>query len=361
MIQSEKKNLLIAVLLIFVGIISRSPVFVIIAIFIFWFWYKKNASQYGDGVGAISAIFQDIFIPKAKVINSNESKSSFNFNSNSMNDVTVKAKRAVLLAGGAVVVLLILVRAVVIVPAGYVGVFHLFGKVSDKPVYSGLNLINPLGSVEKMSIRTEDYTMSIVSTEGNKSGNDAISALTKEGLNVDLDITVLFHLIPEKASEVYRTIGMNYHEVVIRPEIRSAIREVVAQYEAKDIYSEKRGEAAVKILEALKTKIEPRGVGVEEVLLRNVALPKNLATSIESKLQAEQESQRYDFVLEKETKEAERKRIEAAGQRDAQQIITQGLTTPYLNYLYIQNLKDSKGTIYVPTNPSNGTPLFRSL
>ena len=154
---------------------------------------------------------------------------------------------------------------------------------------------------------------------------------------------------------------MNYHEVVIRPEIRSAIREVVAQYEAKDIYSEKRGEAAVKILEALKTKIEPRGVGVEEVLLRNVALPKNLATSIESKLQAEQESQRYDFVLEKETKEAERKRIEAAGQRDAQQIITQGLTTPYLNYLYIQNLKDSKGTIYVPTNPSNGTPLFRSL
>ena len=95
MIQSEKKNLLIAVLLIFVGIISRSPVFVIIAIFIFWFWYKKNASQYGDGVGAISAIFQDIFIPKAKVINSNESKSSFNFNSNSMNDVTVKAKRPV--------------------------------------------------------------------------------------------------------------------------------------------------------------------------------------------------------------------------------------------------------------------------
>jgi len=116
----------------------------------------------------------------------------------------------------------------------------------------------------------------------------------------------------------------------------------------------------MKILEQLKEKIEPRGVIIEDVLLRHVELPAKLAESIEFKLQAEQESERYEFVLEKETKEAERKRVEAAGQRDAQQIIAQGLTTNYLNYLYIKELKDREGTIYVPVG-NNGIPMFRGI
>jgi len=222
-------------------------------------------------------------------------------------------------------------------------------------------VVNPFGSVEKMSVRTQDYTMSGTANEGQRSGDDSITALTKEGLSVGLDITVLYHLEAAQAPAVYRGIGPDYGEVVIRPEIHSAIREIVADYEAKDIYSEKRTEAAAKLIERLKNTIGPRGIVIEEVLLRNVTLPEKISQSIEEKLQADQESQRYDFVLQKETKEAERKRIEAEGQKAAQQIISQGLTASYLNYLYLQGLKDRPGTIYVPVNPGNGIPLFKGL
>jgi regulator of protease activity HflC (stomatin/prohibitin superfamily) len=212
-----------------------------------------------------------------------------------------------------------------------------------------------------MNIRTQEYTMSIAKGEGKKFAADAIAALTREGLNVDLDITVLYHLQEEKASDVYRDVGLSYDEVIIRPQIRSVIREVIANYDAKDIYSAKRQEATQNILDQLKERLVTRGIETEEVLLRNVQLPEDLAQSIQEKLQSEQEAQRYDFVLEKEKKEAERKRLEAAGQRDAQQIINESLTNRYLQFLYIESLKDREGTIYVPTNPNNGVPLFRGL
>jgi len=255
--------------------------------------------------------------------------------------------------------LIIIPRFLVVIPAGTTGVYHLFGKVSDKPLSSGLHFVIPLAVVTKMNIQTQDYTMSIVKEEGRRLRDDSIDALTKEGLNVALDITVLFKLREETAPQVFRELGVNYDEVIIRPETRSIIREIVAQYDAKSLYSEKRGEAVGAIKNGLKDKIESRGIIVEEVLLRNVKLPDRVAKSIEEKLQAEQESARYDFVLEKEKKEAERKRIEAQGQRDAQKTISESLTSSYLEYLYLTGLKDRQGTIYVPTNPQNGLPLFR--
>jgi regulator of protease activity HflC (stomatin/prohibitin superfamily) len=248
-----------------------------------------------------------------------------------------------------------------VIGAGHTGVQSLFGKVYDNELSSGFHIKNPFVRITEMSVRTEDYTMSITKGEGKISGPDAIRALTKEGLNVDLDITILYRLQEDSASDVYRDVGLGYGEVIIRPQMRSTIREIVALYTAKDIYSEKRSEATTQILDMLKTKLEPRGIEVEDVLLRNVVLPEKLANSIEEKLQAEQNAERYDFLLQAEAKEAERKRVEAEGQRDAQQIINQSLTTRYLQYLYIESLKDRVGTIYVPTNPSNGTPLFRGL
>lgn len=260
-----------------------------------------------------------------------------------------------------IVAIVLLASSIVIVDAGETGVYSLFGKVRDQELSSGFHIVNPLAKVTKMSIRTEEYTMSIMTGEGKKNEADAIAALTKEGLNVDLDITVLYSLNESSASEVYRTVGLNYEEKIIRPAIRSSIREVIAQYEAKDIYSEKRGEATTKIKDVLVEQMEPRGIVLEDVLLRNVNLPPNLAQSIQEKLQAEQEAQKYDFLLEKEKKEAERKVIEAEGQRDAQAIINQSLTTNYLYYLYINELKDREGTIYVPTGSGSGLPLFRDL
>ncbi|PIT90408.1 MAG: band 7 protein [Candidatus Komeilibacteria bacterium CG10_big_fil_rev_8_21_14_0_10_41_13] len=261
-----------------------------------------------------------------------------------------------------VVILIILLPLVItIIPAGETGVYHIFGKVREQEFSSGFHLKNPFARVTKMSIRTEEYTMSIIQSEGDKKTADAISALTKEGLQVDLDITVLYHLDEEKASDVFKNVGLNYIEKIIRPSIRSGIREVVANYEAKDIYSEKREEATMQIRDRLKTDIDPRGIIIEDVLLRNVNLPDKLAGAIQEKLTAEQEAQRYDFVLEREEKEAQRKIIEAEGQRDAQTIINQSLTPRYLEYLYIRELKDREGTIYVPIDANNGLPLFRGL
>ena len=258
-----------------------------------------------------------------------------------------------------ILALIIIPRFLVVIPAGTTGVYHLFGRVSDKPLSSGLHFVIPLAVVTKMNIQTQDYTMSIVKEEGRRLGDDSIDALTKEGLNVVLDMTVLFKLREDSAPTLFRELGVNYTETIIRPETRSIIREVVAQYDAKSLYSEKRGEAVEAIKNGLKGKIEPRGIIVEEVLLRNVKLPDRVAKSIEEKLQAEQETARYDFVLEKEKKESERKRIEAQGQRDAQKTISESLTSSYLEYLYLTGLKDRQGTIYVPTNPQNGLPLFR--
>lgn len=252
-------------------------------------------------------------------------------------------------------------KLLVTIGAGETGVYSLFGKVKDKELSSGLHVVNPLGRVERMSIRTDEYTMSVFRGEGRKQGIDSIAALTKEGLSIDLDITVLYHLKESEASEVYRTVGVEYEEKVIRPEIRSSIREIIAQYEAKDVYSEKREEATTKLTTALRSKIEKRGIVLEDVLLRNVQLPADLAGSIQEKLQAEQESQKYEFLLTKEAKEKERKIIEAEGQRDAQQIINESLTTNYLYYLYIKDLKEREGTIYVPTNPNTGMPTFKEL
>ncbi len=272
-----------------------------------------------------------------------------------------KAKKILFTAIVVILGLWLFFASIVIVDAGETGVYSLFGKVKDEELSSGFHLVIPLAKVTKMSIRTEEYTMSATRGEGKKAGADAITALTKEGLSVNLDMTVLYHLDEKRASDVYREVGLDYESKIIRPEIRSAIREVIAQYEAKDIYSEKRQEAALKITDDLKSKLEPRGIVLEDVLLRNVQLPANLANAIQEKLRAEQEAQKYDFILTKEKKEKERKIIEAEGQEEAQRIINRSLTDNYLYYLYISELKDRKGTIYVPTGPTTGMPLFRDI
>jgi len=307
---------------------------------------------------------QDDVLQVVRSIFSKEKK-DYSVKQEFMETVKPHRKRSVFaLLGGIIIILIVLIfinSFWVIVDAGETGVQSLFGKVRDSELHSGFHVKNPFVHVTKMNIRTQDYTMSIATGEGNRYASDAISALTKEGLSVVLDMTVLYHVVEEQASDIYRDVGLGYSEVIIRPAIRAVIREVIAEYDAKDIYSEKRQEATITIKDRLNAKLQNRGIELEDVLLRHVELPEDLANSIQEKLRAEQEAQRYDFILESEQKEAERKRISAEGQRDAQQIINQSLTQNYLNYLYIESLKDREGTIYVPTNASNGVPLFRGL
>lgn len=260
-----------------------------------------------------------------------------------------------------IIIAVVLAITITVVPAGNVGVVDFFGRVSERELEPGIQFKIPFSRVVPFSIQTQDYTMTGRIGEGQVTNDDSISALTKEGLTLGLDITVLYHLEKDNAPRIYKEIGRNYEIKILRPSIRSVIREIVAQYQAEDLYSQKRAEAAEKILSSLKNKTGNRGIAIEEVLLRNVTLPTKLADSIEEKLKAEQESKRFDFVLEKEQKETERKRIAAQGQRDSQKIINESLTDRYLQYLYIQELKDRQGTIYVPVNPQNGLPLFKGL
>jgi len=336
---------IIVFLFIFKGLIQILPILIILGLIAF-FWYRfSKGAKFGINL---------------KQFFKNSNQKSNMIDQNKIHNLK-NAKLAIKIIGGLIIIIVLLSITLTVVPAGNVGVMDFFGKVSSRELNPGINFKTPFSRVIKFNIQTQDYTMTSKTGEGRISANDSITALTKEGLKVGLDITVLYHLEKKQAAEIYKTIGINYEEKIIRPAIRSNIREIVAQYEADALYSEKRQEAGNNLLQALKKSINPRGITIEEVMLRDVALPDKLADAIEEKLKAEQESQRFDFILEKEEKEAERKRIEAKGQRDAQQIINQSLTDRYLEYLYIRELKDRKGTIYVPTNPNTGLPMFKGL
>jgi len=255
---------------------------------------------------------------------------------------------------------------ITVIDAGEVGVYSLFGKVKDEPLYPGIQFKIPFAQIIKLPTRTQDYTMTSVEEENqtltSTSGqNDAIEAKASDGATVWLDITVLYRVEAEKAPQIYKELGLTYTEKVVRPVIRSSIREVMANYSVIEIFSTKRDEIQTTLYEQMKSELEDRGIVVEDVLLRRVNLSQTLYESIELKLAAQQEAEKYEFILQKETQEAERKRIEAAGQRDAQKIIAEGLTSNYLYYLYIQNLKENQSTIYVPINPENGLPLFKEV
>ena len=214
-------------------------------------------------------------------------------------------------------------QAVVVVPAGHVGVVDLFGRVSPQTLKSGLNLVNPLARIAKMSVKTQDM-------------KEVMDVPSQEGLTVQLEVSVLYHLDPEKAGDVYRTVGTDYAEILLQPQFRSVTRGVTAQYEARALYTSEREKLAEVIATDLRRLVEPRGIAVEATPLRKLTLPARLATAIEEKLGAEQESQRMQFVLTKERQEADRRRIEAQGIADFQKIVTTGINDQLLRWKGIE-------------------------
>ncbi|MBN1621631.1 MAG: prohibitin family protein [Endomicrobiales bacterium] len=256
-----------------------------------------------------------------------------------------------MIVGISILCLLVLVKSVVIIPPGYVGVVIFFGKVRKQPINNGFHIINPLANVVKMSVRTEEYTMSVATAEGHIKGDDAIDALTKEGLNVRLDLTAWYKLLPQEAPRVYETIGPNYEKKIVRPALRTAIRDAVVKYTASGIYTEKRADVISDIESFLEGFTEDRGVVIEKILLRNVILPKRLMEAIDAKLAADQEAQKMEFVLLKEKKERERKVVEAEGIKSANQIIAAGLTNRYLQWYRIDMMKQL-------VNSPNNTIIF---
>jgi prohibitin 1 len=239
--------------------------------------------------------------------------------------------------------------SVVRVDSGHVGVLTLFGRVTGEVLPEGVHLVNPFKSNNELSIRTQEI-------------KESASVPSSEGLVMNLDTSLIYHLNPEKASEVYQKIGPNYMAVLVEPNLRAAIRESTASHSANALYTGEREAVAKQIYSQLADKLGARGVLVESVLLRDIQLPATLKSSIESKQQAEQEALAMSFRLQKETQEAQRKRIEAAGIRDFQQIVAQGISPQLLEWMGIEATeslaKSTNSKVVVIGNSKNGLPLI---
>lgn len=263
---------------------------------------------------------------------------------------TAAASNNKLLGAGAIVfgVGMLIYKTLVVIPAGHVGVVDFFGNVSQRTLKPGINMINPLARVIRMSIKTQEL-------------KELANVPSQEGLTVNLEVSALYHLDPEKAAEVYKTVGPVYQEILIVPQFRSVIRTVTASYEAKALYTSMREKLANSIKADLELLLGPRGILIENTPLRNISLPQRVADAIEEKLSAEQESQRMQFVLSKEKFEADRKRIEAQGIADYQRTVSQGLNELLLRWKGIEateKLANSSNSKIVVIGGKDGMPLI---
>ncbi len=234
----------------------------------------------------------------------------------------------------------------VAVPAGHTGVAVIFGEVQQDLLPEGLRVKNPFASVRMMSVRTETYTMAAAVDEGTLRRADAITALSSDGLRMPLDVTVAYRLVPDNAAWIYRNLGYNYEDKIVRPAARTAVREATSRFTSQEAYATKREQLAGVMQELLTTRIATilgeyedfsgKGFVIQQVMLRNVDLPPKVKEAIEEKLAAEQEALRMQFILDKERQEADRKRIEAEGIADFQKIVSDGISEPLLRWKGIE-------------------------
>lgn len=239
-----------------------------------------------------------------------------------------------------IIVLGVLTSCIVQINAGQIGVQTLFGKVQNNVLYSGLHFINPLVDVSRIDVRTQNYTMSGIQDEGTQEGDDAIRVLTSDGLEVVIDLTVLYRVQANEAPRLIRQTGFDYKDKIVRPVTRTKIRDNSVYYTAIDLYSTKRDEFQTRIYKTIEDNFRMRGLQLEQLLVRNITLPNRVKAAIEEKINAEQEAQKMMFVLQKERQEAERKRVEAQGIADYQRIINTGLTENQLQYEQIKAMKE---------------------
>jgi prohibitin 1 len=254
-----------------------------------------------------------------------------------------------LVAIAIVLIVLLAGNPITVIPAGHVGVKDLFGRVSSSVLWPGVRLVFPFTRVIKMSIKTQEV-------------KETAEVPSKEGLVMDLEGSLLYRLDPAKADDIYRTIGKNYQEIAVAPQIRSAIREITASYEAKVLYSAERERISRETLELFKKLAGDRGIIAEAVLLRKIGLPDVVANAIQEKLRREQESEQMKFVLQKELQEAERKRIEAQGIADFQRIVAAGISPALLEWKGIEATEklamSQNSKVVVIGSGKNGLPII---
>jgi prohibitin 1 len=247
-----------------------------------------------------------------------------------------------------VLVIILLMASTTSIPTGNVGVLTLFGRVTGDVLPEGIHMINPLKSVEKLSVQTQSV-------------KESANVPSNEGLILALDTSLLFRLDKSMAANVYQTVGSDYAEKIVEPTLRAAIRASTSAHTANALYTNARELVQQQIQDELTKQLAPRGVIVENVLLRDVQLPAMLKGSIEAKQQAEQDALRMSFILQKEKQEAERKRIEAQGIADFQKIVATGISPQLLEWKGIEATEklaaSANAKIVIIGNPKNGLPL----
>ena len=247
-----------------------------------------------------------------------------------------------------VLAFILLMASTTSIPTGNVGVLTLFGKVTGETLPEGIHLVNPLKSVQKLSVQTQSV-------------KESANVPSNEGLILALDTSLLFRLDKNMAAEVFQTVGADYAEKIVEPTLRAAIRASTSAHTANALYTNARELVQQQIQDELTKQLAPRGVIVENVLLRDVQLPAMLKGSIEAKQQAEQDALRMSFILQKEKQEAERKRIEAQGIADFQKIVAAGISPQLLEWKGIEATEklaaSSNAKVVIIGNSKNGLPL----
>ena len=266
-------------------------------------------------------------------------------------DVRPPRSKSVLMVVASIFLLILIYASVAYVPPGHVGVLTSFGRVTGEVLPEGTHFVSPFKLNHVLSVRTQ-------------SQEEHTSTPSSEGLNLEIDTSLIFHVNPQKAAEIFQGIGTQYGSTIVEPTMRSVIRDTTAGHSANTLYSSSRKQVEDEIKQSLQSSLEPRGIVIENILLRDIQLPHALRASIETKQQAEQESLAMGFRLQKERQEADRKRIEAQGIHDFQQIVAQGISNQLLEWKGIEateSLAKSPNTkIVVIGNAKNGLPLVMS-
>ncbi len=241
----------------------------------------------------------------------------------------------------AIIVIIVAFAAIAIIPKGEVGVIDTFGVVKEQELGSGIYLIAPWRHVEKINIQTQEYEF-----------KDIQNTLTKEGLKVNIDASIIYHTVPGKASSLYRTVKGDPFNTLVTPNFMGILRDEVKRWSAEDIYTGKSTDIQTDVQERLSNVLETQGIVIETVLFRGLVLPPEVTTAIESKIKEKQAVEQMGFTVEKEKKEAERKIIEANGTATSNLIISKSITPELIQWNYVQAIKENKNVMYVPLGSS---------
>ncbi|OQY37677.1 MAG: hypothetical protein B6226_04950 [Candidatus Cloacimonetes bacterium 4572_65] len=266
-------------------------------------------------------------------------------------------------------VVLILSQSFTIVDAGEVGVQILFGKVLEEPLNEGLQAKIPFVNVVRYDIRLQEYTMSSAKGEGEMYGDDTIKAITKDNLEISIDLSVWYMINSKKVSNIYKTIARNNYDLrkkIVRPAVKNVVRNVTTKYNFKETIG-KRQEFATEMELALAEIFDSKGITTDRVLIRKIDPPLSVKKSIENKLVEQQNLETKQLELEKAHKDAEIKKAQAQGIADAQEIIQKKLEPLYIQYEAIQAYKELANSnnstfIIAPTDPNaSGMPLILNV